>query len=512
MNTPRTRTSGFFGPATPGLDDEIRRLRPGPFRQRPVRLPRAVRGELTGHAAAVKRAADGDLAAGVSDVQRTLLHRITLGPTPGDYERIAAIGYDAYLDEQLEFEQLDDSELEEALAAELPTLGMSASTLYNEYRMNPFIPVLELWIATIYRALYSPRQLYERMVVFWSDHFSIDVFAQPQPLLKPIDDRDVVRANALGTFPELLSASAHSPAMLVFLTNDTNVKGHANENYARELMELHTMGEDNGYDEDDVKEVARCFTGWSWSSGFRDSAPAGTFVFRSRDHDTDKKKVLGKTIKAGGGIEDGEKVLDILVDRKETREFIAEKLLRWLWGYEPKKNAIKKVARAYSKNDGDIREMLREALSSKRLGSATTKLKRPFHLTTSALRAMAAEVTDARFVLQALRESGHMPFDWGPPNGYPDSIGYWSGFVLPRWNFAAELFEQRGLSWDSSLDDPSGSVASIVDRLDQTFLAGSMTAATRAQIEKYLEAGTLSRTRVRAAIGLTLSSPEFQEY
>ncbi len=512
MSTPRTRASGFFGPAESGLDQEIRRLRPGPFRKRTVRLPRSVRGELASHASAMKRAADGDVAAAVSKVKHTLLHRTTLGPTAADYERIAAIGYDAYLQEQLDYEQLDDSELEESLAADLPTLTMSATALYNEYRDNPFIPVLELWIASVYRALYSPRQLYERMVIFWSDHFSIDIFAQPQPVLKPIDDRDVVRANALGSFPELLSASAHSPAMLVFLTNDTNVQGHANENYARELMELHTMGEDNGYDEQDVKEVARCFTGWSWSSGFRDAGLPGTFQFRSRDHDAGKKKVLGKTIKAGGGIEDGERVLEILLDKKQTREFIAGKMLRWLWGYEPKKNAIKKVARAYSKSDGDIREMLREVLSSKRLGSATTKLKRPFHLTTSTLRAMAAEVTDTRFVLQALREAGHLPYDWGPPNGYPDSIDYWSGFVLPRWNFAAELFDQRGLSWDPSLDDPGGSVASIVDRLDQTFLAGNMSPATRVQIEGYLEARTLSRQRVRGAIGLTISSPDFQEY
>ena len=512
MPSPPPRSTGFANPSDPLALSQASKLASAGSYRRSVRLPRSVRGELATLAAATRRAADSGLKSGVTQLQRTLLHRITMGPSVVDYARIEAIGYRAYLDEQLDYESLDDRELEDSLAAELPTLEMSAQTLFREYGDNPFIPILELWIATVLRAVYSPRQLYERMTVFWTDHFNIDIFVQPQPQLRPVDYRRVVRAHAMGTFPELLSASAHSPAMLLYLTNDTNAKGHPNENYARELMELHTMGADNGYTETDVKEVARCFTGWTWVSPFRDRGEVGTFQFRDADHDTAKKRVLGTAMAAGGGIGDGETVLDILVDRKETRQFIASKMLRWLWGYEPRKNAIKRVAKAYKKSGGDIREMLREALSKKRLGSATTKLKRPFHLTSATLRAMGAEISDVRFALQGLRETGHIPFSWGPPDGYPDSVEYWSGLILPRWNSAAKLFESQGLSWDPSLDDASGTPQSIVDRLDTTFLGGTMTKATRQQIESYLGGKSITRKRVREAISLTLSSPEFQEY
>ncbi len=506
-------SGGFNGPPTPGLREKVRNLPRGLFRDRAVRLPRSVHAELARIASATRQAEDGHLKA-ASKVSRTLLHRATMGPTTADYERIDAIGYDAYLDEQLDYEALDNSELEDSLAETLPTLTMSPSELFDRYFNNPIIPVIELWTATVYRAAYSPRQLYERMVVFSSDHFNIDIFAQPQPLLKPVDDREVIRQNALGNFGELLSASAHSPSMLVYLTNDTNRAGAPNENYARELMELHTMGADNGYTETDVKEVARCLTGWTWSYGVRSPGEPGTFRFDARNHDKGKKKVLGKTIAAGGGIADGEQVIDLLIDRKETRAFIAEKMLRYLWGYEPKKTAINKVKTTYKQTGGDIRDMVRTALARTRMQSATTKLKRPFHLAVSAIRAMGAEIGDARFVLQSLRSAGHIPFDWDPPNGYPDSAEYWSGFILPRWNFGATLFggDRNGFSVDAGLDDPNGTPNSIVNRLDDALLGGTMTKATRTQIKGYLSSGNLNRQRVQDAIGLTISSPEFQEY
>ncbi len=512
MSVSQRLVSGrFFGAAQEGLE-RPRFSHLARSRSYPIRVPRSVHAEIGHVATAARRAADRDPKS-VREVERTLLRRATMGPNAADYARIESIGYSAWLNEQLNFESLDDTELEDALNEALPTLSMSPQLLYSNYDDNPFIPILELWVATVYRALYSPRQLFERLTIFWSDHFSIDVFGDYQYMLKPVDNRDVVRAHALGTFPELLSASAHSASMLIYLTNDSNDKAFPNENYARELMELHTMGADNGYTETDVKEVARCVTGWTWNDPYRGLGKIGDFRFSRFTHDTGTKKVLGRTIPAGGGIEDGERVLEILVKRKETAEFIATKLLRYLWGYEPTAPAVRKVKRVFQQTGGNIRSMVRAALSETRMQTASPKLKRPFHLAVSSLRALGADVGNPFGVLDHLADAGHELFAWTPPNGYPDSAEYWSGFVLPRWNFAANLFDEDfETTVDAAVDDPAGPVSKIVERLNVVLLTGTMTDTTRDVIEGYLGKGRLTRRRVREVIGLVLTSPEFQEY
>lgn len=507
------RLAGATAFAGMSTAESRRRLPRVANRHAAVRLPRSLVSEMAGVKLAAARAADGDAGGAIATVERTLLQRATLGPRASDEARIASVGYERWLDEQLDWESLDDSELEEALHDALPSLGLSASQLYSRYSDNPFVPIFELWTAALYRAIYSPRQLFERMAIFWSDHFSIDLFADFQYLLKPVDDREVVRRHALGDFGDLLWASAHSPAMLIFLTNDTNTRVFPNENYARELMELHTMGADRGYTEKDVKEVARCFTGWTVTSPLSDASEPLTFAFAHRDHDTGKKRVLGRTIAAGGDESDGERVLKILRRRKETREFLATKLLRYLHGYEPTKTAVRKVAESYRKTDGDIREMVRTALARQRMRRATVKLKRPFHLVVSALRGLYADVQDGRFALGALREAGHIPFGWEPPDGYPDSAEYWSGFPLPRWNFGAELLTSsgRGVVLDPAVTE-STNPADVVDRLDALLFGGRMNASTRSELLGFLRKGNLSRKRVRDAIGLAIAAPDFQEY
>jgi hypothetical protein len=505
---------GWFGAANPTLQHpraELIGARP----QRRVVLPGELRRELAVIAGAARTAGDTRSIAGarlVASAENLLVQRATMGPTVTDHARIDAIGYEAWLDEQLEFTQLDNSALEDALHEGLPTLSLSARELFRQYDENRFIPIYELWLATFYRALYSPRQLFERMATFWSDHFSIDIFGDDMELLKPVDDREVARAHALGTFPEILSASAHSPAMLSYLTNDTNEKNHPNENYARELMELHTMGADRGYSEQDVKEVARCLTGWSWYHPYRDNVGGelGTFRFIAYLHDNRSKKVLGKTI-TSGGIADGEQVLDILAGRKETSEFIATKLLRWLHGYEPSKKLVKSVSKAFRRSNGDLRVVVRSALRAKHMATATPKLKRPFHLMVSALRALGADVDDPGQTLDHLSAAGHLPFSWTPPNGYPDTAQWWSSFLLPRWNFASTAAGGEGVILDPSVDDPSGSAESIINRLDALLLHGEMLPATRQALNKVL-GKRISRPRVRDAIALVVAAPEFQEY
>ena len=505
---------GWFGASNPALA-----LPPGALLadvpRRRVDLPRDLRKDLAIIATAARTAGNGNspsALAAISSAEASLLHRATLGPTAADHDYIDDIGYEAWLEEQLDFTNLDDSALEDSLQEGLPTLSMSFEQMWDAYEDNPFIPIYELWVATFYRALYSPRQLFERMAIFWSDHFSIDVFGDFQEFLRPVDVREVVRAHALGSFPAMMSASAHSPAMLTYLTNDTNEKNHPNENYARELLELHTMGADRGYTETDVKEVARCLTGWNWNNPYWEPrGELGAFVFYAWMHDNGKKKVLGKTIPAGGGISDGERVLDILAKRKETSEYIATKMLRWLHGYEPSKKLVKSVAKVYRKSDGEIRPMVRRALREKNMSSATPKLKRPFHLVVSALRALAADVEEPGLMLDHLADAGHLPFAWTPPNGYPDSSEWWSSFLVPRWNFAESAVFDDSVAIDPSIDDPNASAAAIVKRIDKVLMQGRMGPDTRKTLEGML-AKRRSRDRVRQALATAISAPEFQEY
>ncbi len=502
--------SAFAGRREP-VRDARGRLRRVP---RPrLRLPDAALEGLRPAASGIRglRAMRG--AAGAATPEQRLLQRIGFGWHEAELARLGAIGYDAYLEEQLGYEALDDGPLESVLATAFPTLEMSAAEIYDGYGQQPVVPIVHLILAAVYRALYSPRRLFERMVVFWTDHFNIDLLSEVQFLLKPVDDREVVRAHALGTFPDLLSASAHSPAMLVYLTNDSNDKDHPNENYARELMELHTMGADRGYTQRDVREVARCFTGWT-IQGRLGGNGLGTFFFDAARHDDGEKTVLGQTIPAGGGIEDGERVLEILAGHPRTARFISRKLLRWFWGYEPRRAAVDQVANAYQNSGGDLRAMLRVVLRRSRMATARPKLKRPFHLMVSALRGLGAELQDPRFVVRQLEAAGHLPFAWPPPNGYPDSEGYWSGLILPRWNFAGGLPARRasGIRFPLGNLEPSATPAQLARRIDNRLFNGTLSESTRTSIEQFLAARQVNPRRIREAVGLAVASPEFQEY
>jgi hypothetical protein len=506
VSPPSRQSPGFSGPST---GPPARSARP----RVSVRLPRSVIAELASVRTTVQRVRDGDSPGALGDVEHRLLQRVSFGPNAAMAARLEAIGHQAFLAEQLDYERIDDSELEDTLREALPTLTMSSVELYTRYVGRPFLPVYELWVATVFRAIYSPRQLFERMVTFWSDHFSIDVFADEQFYLKPVDDREVIRPHALGSFPELLSASAHSPAMLVFLTNDSNYSNFPNENYARELMELHTMGADNGYTEQDVKEVARCFTGWTYSNPSFPQGLTGAFRFSSFVHDTGSKRVLGRSIPAGRGIEDGDRVIEILSRHRNTAEYISTKLLRYLWGYDPPRSAVRAVRRTYQRTNGNIRAMVRTALSPRRLANAGAKVKRPFHLMVGGVRALGGNVEQPGWLIEQMIRAGHSPFAWSPPDGYPDDPVYWSGFLLPRWNYAAELLgDTSGVVFDPSIDDPSGGPEQIVDRIDALLMQGRMTDETRATLESFIRNGRATRRRVREAIALALSAPEFQEY
>jgi len=375
-------------------------------------------------------------------------NRLMFGPRAGDVARIEKMGMDAFIEEQLAPEQLDDGDVTRRISQIdhlQDTLTHSAAELASATKRDI---LLDLQQATLLRAVYSPRQLFELTVDFWSNHFNIYFGKGTDAYLKPVDDREVIRPHALGKFRDLAGASAHSPAMLIFLDNQSNVKGKPNENYSRELMELHTVGVDGGYTQKDVQEVARAFTGWSVRAVKKDvpadqqAQGAGEFLFRANQHDDDAKTVLGMQLPANGAQKDGERVLDILAAHPSCATFISLKLARRFVADDPPKDVVQLGAAAFTKSNGDLKATLGAILHSDAFKqSLGQKMKRPFELVASAVRGVGAETDGGKSILYTMREMGQPLFLWDAPNGYPDVQGAWlgAGTLLARWNFGMSL-------------------------------------------------------------------------
>ena len=449
-----------------------------------------------------------------------LVHRATFGYTENEHARATSMGFTAWRNEQLHPASIDDSQLDSLLGA-FPSLSMSAADLVANYpasaggdlRVARFLRT-----ARVLRAQLSKRQLFERMVEFWTDHFNIDGQDGPLRYLKTVDDREVIRTHALGRFRDLLGASAKSGAMLYYLDNFANQAGAPNENYARELMELHTLGVDGGYSESDVLEVARCFTGWTiMPTG---SAAVGTFIFRTFVHDDAAKSVLGTPIAPGGGQQDGETVLDLLAAHPSTADFIARKLCVHFLTYDPPQATVDRVASRFLNTGGDIRATLRAVLSQRSFGEvplqSANKLKRPLHLAIAAVRATEAVVSATVGLEVPLRLMGHVPYGWPAPNGYPDSIGAWGSNLLSRWSFASELL--AGNIEDSVVPNASigallGGVApsAVAATLNQKLTGGRMSEVDLAEIQGFVDGQpTWSIAVAREAVALSLSVPSSQ--
>ena len=367
-----------------------------------------------------------------SDPIVRLLNRVAFGPATGDVARVAKLGAEKYVDEQLN----PDGNDEIILLARLRGVEVF-DTGAIEMRDTHVEPMLRgLQQAAILRAVYSRHQLQERMVDFWTNHFNIYARKGDGTYFLPTDQLKVIRPHALGKFPELLNASAHSPAMLSYLDNNVNQKGRANENYARELMELHTLGVHGGYSQKDVQEVARCFTGWTVENRFL--RRKGFFRFDESRHDNGEKIVLGHKIPAKGGEKDAELVLDILVKHPNTAKYISEKLCRYFLG-ESAGDWPQKTAQIYLKTDGDIKAMLRPLLLSEELSSGPPIIKRPFDFQVSSLRALGADTDGGQPLQDHLRKMGQPLHLWPMPDGYPTHTQAWAGSLLARWNFAIAL-------------------------------------------------------------------------
>jgi hypothetical protein len=368
------------------------------------------------------------------------LNRLTFGPRVEERARFAETGLQAWIEEQLAFESIDDFDVE-LLLSPFKTLKMAANELEavsNELFENydrTTVPD-ELRRATLLRQIYSKRQLYEVMVEFWSDHFNIFVEKGNCFYLKTVDDREVARKHTLGSFRDLVWASAHSPAMITYLDNQANHKDAPNENYARELMELHTLGVDGGYTQKDVMELARCLTGWTVKEHFW----LGDFVFQGEWHDAGTKEVLGISV-ANGGVKEAEQVIEMLAEHPGAAYFISTKLARRFISDDPPQEIVRKAAQAFLDTHGDIRSVLRVVLLDG-LPLARPKYKRPLNFVTSALRMLNVE-TDGAALHDHLLRMGQLHFNCPTPDGYPDQSEAWQGSLLPRWQFAFELIRNE---------------------------------------------------------------------
>ncbi len=433
----------------------------------------------------------------------------------------------------------------------------------------------ELQASRILRAVYSERQLQEVMVDFWSNHFNVFAGKGADRWLLISYDRDTIRPNAMGKFSELLLATAQSPAMLFYLDNFQSVSPNAqlgtgagqrpraqrgrmldllmggrrdaamnrdrgaraqrrgvgtdaqmpqrpanpqrqrrgiNENYARELMELHTLGVDGGYAQKDVQEIARCFTGWTifaprgggaaaaalMGEGAR--REAGKFFFNSRAHDDGEKVVLGHKIPSGGGMKDGLMVLDILANHPSTAKHVARKLATYFVSDNPSPALVDRIAGAFTKSKGDIRETLRAIFFSPEFNSSEAyraKVKRPFELTISAIRTLGAETNGGPQLHQWVARMGEPLYGFQTPNGYSDTAESWvnTGGLLERLNFGLALASNRipgtrvDLNRFLARSDQKQALnkADMMDRFLSVIISGDISPRTRQTLLKQLE-------------------------
>lgn len=460
-----------------------------------------------------------------NDVLVRLVQRITQGLDPLDVAHARTLGYDAYLEEQLDHLAIDDSALDARLAP-LTTLGMSPRELVEGYGMNTFQPVLELQKATLLRSLYSKRQLFERTCEFWTDHFNVHYGKGIVWALHGQFDRDAIRANALGSLHDLLVASATSPAMLTYLDNWLNYAGAPQENYARELLELHSMGASSGYTEGDVHEVARCFTGWTLDFSPTSNDYLG-FRFRPGLHEPGSKLVLGNVIdeqpSAGWA---GFRVLEILCARPETARHVVGELISWFLTPTPPPELVEANAQLFLDSSGDIKPVLRSILARENMRWASPvlapKFRRPFHFLNALLRTLHAQVTDAGPLVEHLASMGQAPHDWPTPAGYPDSVEAWGSSLLPRWTFASELLAGHVpgvmistasllayLEVAGPLDRPG-----LAQRVNRKLLADSLSREEERLVQELVDSssGPFGWQQVSEVIALAVSMPGFQWY
>ena len=422
--------------------------------------------------------------------------------------------------------------------------------------------VEELAMAKTIRAIYSERQLQQVMDDFWFNHFNVFAGKGEVKWYLTSYERDAIEPHMLGKFKELLTATAKSPAMLFYLDNYLSVDPNAqerlaaqramrqqmrrwpygyppkptpaqnkkkperglNENYGRELMELHTLGVDGGYTQKDVTEVARCFTGWT----IEKPREVAQFKFDEKMHDPTPKVVLGKKIHAGG-MKDGEQVIEMLAKHPSTAKFISTKLARRFVSDDPPPALVERMARTFQRSDGDIREVMRTMIYSPEFWTRQAyraKIKTPFELVVSSVRALGTDVDTPMPLVQWVARIGQPLYQCQPPTGYSDKAEAWvnTGALLNRLNFSLALAgnKVRGSRSDVAAvlgSDIEKDPKSALDRAVLVFLGGQAAPGTVDTLEKQLQNPQVVQAKLDDPVkqvdlgvvtGLVLGAPEFQ--
>jgi len=421
----------------------------------------------------------------VSSTSQSLhsLNRLGFGPRPGDVEQVNTLGIDQYIQQQLAPEQISESADLTQQLSRLETLGMSPVQLAQDYNPMPGqqqrqrqtpqqrkaaqqaarqrgrIVVEQAIQARLLRAVASPRQLQEVMVDFWFNHFNVFVGKGLTRLWVGNYEAQAIRPHALGRFRELLGATARHPAMLFYLDNWQNTAPNSsgargrfsglNENYARELMELHTLGVNGGYTQQDVITLAKIFTGWGLPKlrGRQQRQPVDSsgFYFDADRHDFSDKTFLGQRI-PGSGMAEGEQALDILARHPATATFISHQLVQHFVADQPPAALVTRVAQQFQATDGNIPAVLATLFQSTEFrNSAGAKFKSPYHYVISSLRATATMPDNYRLIFGMLRQLGMPLYGCPTPDGYKTTQAAWLNpdAMLRRLSFATALGSGR---------------------------------------------------------------------
>ena len=488
------------------------------------------------------------------------LNRLAYGPRPGEVDSVARLGVRRWIDEQLEPERLRDDRRAERERA-FKVLDYDRGELAQRYtdalrerqRMQRQMaatgdtmrapgpgtgPMREfrelggqLQQLAVVRAALSERQLYEVMVDFWTNHFNVFVGKGADRFLTPSYIEETIRPHTMGRFEDLLIATAKSPAMLFYLDNAQSVAPGAsppfrarqggvrqprgiNENYARELMELHTLGVDGGYTQQDVIGVARILTGWSIERPQQGAA----FVFRDWAHDRGEKTVLGVRFPAGHGMDEGIRLLKLLATQHATMHHVSRHLCARFVADEPPDGCVDAAVEAWHGTGGDIRAVLRAIFASPDFWASQAvraKVKTPFEFVVSAVRATGADPDDTPRLAQVVARLGQPLYLQPAPTGYPEAQADWvnSGALLGRMNAALALAAGRLPGAQVNLDavlHASSDHDRLVADVDARVLGGTMTEHTRDVLRRQLS-DVVDPVAARAvAVGLALGGPEFQ--